>query len=228
MGAIKAQIEAIRTTPDAVALLNGDLLNWATKASISDCYAERYTPMEEMQLAADLLSPIRDKIIGATPGNHERRAYRAEGVDVTQLVCKELGIADRYSRESLVVFLRLGRDASSRNHNRPVCYTLYANHGSGGGRREGGKANRLADMASIVDADIYIHSHTHMPMIMRQAYYRTCQSNSSVQRADRLYINTAATLDYGGYGELAEYKPSSTKSPIILLSGTCKHAEAVL
>ena len=32
------------------------------------------------------------------------------------------------------------------------------------------KAIRLADMASIVDADIYIHSHTHLPMIMKQAY----------------------------------------------------------
>ena len=42
---------------------------------------------------------------------------------------------------------------------RQMCYTIYTTHGRGGGRKEGAKAIRLADMASIVDADIYIHSH---------------------------------------------------------------------
>ena len=112
--------------------------------------------------------------------------------------------------------------------NVQVCYTIYCTHGSGGGRKEGAKAIRLADMASIIDADIYIHSHTHLPMIMKQGYYRVSLSNSSVARIDKLFVNTSAMLEYGGYGEAFEYKPSSQHCPIIYLDGNIKRLEAKL
>ena len=81
------------------------------------------------------------------------------------------------------------------------------------------KAIRLADMASIVDADVYIHSHTHLPMIMKQGFYRTCEANRSVAPVSKLFVNTAAALDYGGYGEIQEYKPTSKDTPVIYLDG---------
>ena len=81
------------------------------------------------------------------------------------------------------------------------------------------KAIRLADMASIVDADVYIHSHTHLPMVMKQGFYRTCEANRSVAPVSKLFVNTAAALNYGGYGEIQEYKPTSKDSPVIYLDG---------
>ena len=33
-------------------------------------------------------------------------------------------------------------------------------------RKEGAKMIRLADMTTVVNTDIYIHSHTHLPAIM--------------------------------------------------------------
>ena len=101
-------------------------------------------------------------------------------------------------------------------------------HGSGGGRKEGATAIRLADMSSIVDADIYIHSHTHLPMIMKQSYHRIDKSNSMVRIVEKLYVNTAANLNYGGYGEAQEFKPSSKTSPVIYLSGKKKEMLARL
>ena len=101
-------------------------------------------------------------------------------------------------------------------------------HGSGGGRKEGAKAIRLADMASIIDCDFYIHSHTHLPMVMKQAYHRIDTANSAVALADKLFVNTAANLNYGGYGEAQEFKPSSKDTPTIYLSGTKKYMEAKL
>ena len=77
-------------------------------------------------------------------------------------------------------------------------------------------------MASIVDADIYIHSHTHLPMIMKQAFYRTDMSNCIVKPVDKLFVNTAAKLKYGGYGQTFEYKPSSIATPTIYLNGERK------
>lgn len=224
MESIKAKIEHIKNTPNAVCILNGDLLNNATKTSVSDSYAEEHTPMQQVEMCVDLLGPIANKVICCCGGNHEKRTWNKEGIDIMKVVALQLGFADKYSPTSCFVFLRVGMN----DHKRPVCYMLHCTHGSGGGRREGSKVNRLADMASIIDADIYIHSHTHLPMIMKQAFYRTSPANSSVAKADKLFINTSALLDYGGYGEAFEFKPSSKDNPVIRLSGVKKFFDATL
>jgi hypothetical protein len=83
-------------------------------------------------------------------------------------------------------------------------------------------------MASIVDTDIYIHSHTHLPMTMKQAYHRIDTRSSTVALVTKLFVNTAANLNYGGYGEAQEFKPSSKDTPVIYLSGKKKSFEARL
>ena len=104
-------------------------------------------------------------------------------------------------------------------HRRQL-YTIYVTHGSGGGRREGGKVSKLADLASIVDADIYIHAHTHLPLIFKESFFRVSASNSSVAPAEKLFVNTSAALNYGGYGDTQGFKPASTRAPVIYLCGT--------
>ena len=63
-------------------------------------------------------------------------------------------------------------------------------------------------------------------MIMKQRYYRTSPGNSSVQCIERLFVNTGATLEYGGYGQAKEFKPASMASPVITLEAARKHATA--
>lgn len=227
MELIKERIEAVKNNEKAYVILNGDIVNNATKTSVSDCYAEELSPMEQISRFVELFEPIKDKIIAITSGNHENRTYNKEGVDITGLCARQLGLQDVYSKTSALIFLRVGKQSLKR-HNRPVCYVIHCLHGSGGGRKEGAKAIRLADMASIVDADIYIHSHTHLPMTMKQGFYRTDTSNSTFAIVDKLFVNTAASLNYGGYGEAFEFKPSSKDTPIIHLSGKKKHFTASL
>jgi hypothetical protein len=108
-------------------------------------------------------------------------------------------------------------------------YTAYVTHGSaGGGRKEGGKVNRLADLASIVDADIYIHAHTHLPVVFKEAFFRVNGGNSSVALVDKLFVNVAASLNYGGYGDKQGFKPASKRSPVIHLDGRDHDMWAVL
>lgn len=224
---IKAQISYIKDTPNAYVICNGDLMNNATKNSVSDCYAEVIPPMEQLQTLCTLLEPIKDKILMFTQGNHEARTYRSDGIDLTALLAKQLGLYERYAREGGVVFLRVGH-SNAHARDRQICYTIYCTHGSGGGRKEGAKAIRLADMASIVDTDIYIHSHTHLPMVMKQNFYRIDTSNSAVAEINKLFVNTSAQLKYGGYGQTYEFKPANTNSPIIYLNGTKKEFTARL
>lgn len=228
---VEEQIKRIADDPHGIVLLNGDLLNTALRHSVSDVYGETLKPIDQIITLVNLLAPIKQKIIGATTGNHEARVYRYDGIDIMRLACRELGIEDKYHPDGVLVFLRFGKANQHGRHatgNPRQLFTIYATHGSGSGRKEGAKAIRLADMASIVDADIYVHSHTHLPMVMRESYFRPCLGNSSVQKVDKLFVNTAGTLEYGGYGQQQEFKPSSTAAPIIHLHAKKARATATL
>ena len=58
---IKDTLNYIKDTPNAYAILNGDLMNNATKTSVSDCYAEVMKPQEQLQIILPLwqLLPVQ-------------------------------------------------------------------------------------------------------------------------------------------------------------------------
>ena len=212
------RIEYIKNTPNAYCILDGDLMDTAIASSIGDTYAANLQPMEQLKHCVKIFEPIKDKILAVLPGNHENRVYKSDGIDLTEIMSAQLGISDRYSPTTALLFIRFGK-GNSKQHHRPQLYTIYVTHGSGGGRREGGKVNRLADLASIVDADAYIHGHVHLPLVFKESFFRVSGSNSSVALVDKLFVNTAASLNYGGYGDKAGFKPASKRSPIIYLNG---------
>ena len=221
-------LDYLKNNPNAYAILNGDLMDAAIKTSIGDVYQASIQPMEQLKQCVKLFEPVKGKILAVTDGNHERRISRNDNISLTEIMCQQLGIGDLYCPTAVLLFIRVGQ-MSSQKHNLPVCYTIYCSHGAGGGgRTAGGKINRLVDMAAIVDADIYIMSHVHQPAVLRTAYYRVSASNSSVQKVDKLFINTSAALNYGGYGELALYRPASTQTPLLFLNGRRKEATATL
>lgn len=229
------RIEYVKNTPTAYCILNGDIIDNATRSSIGDTYSQELTPMNQLKRAVEIFEPIKDKILCITHGNHENRTYKSEGINLSALIAGQLGLSERYTSTSAILFVRVGesaegfRETNGSGRRRQICYTIYTLHGSGGGRKEGGKINRLADLASIIDADIYIHSHTHLPVIMKQAFYRIDLRNSSVGIADKLFVNTASNLDYeGSYGEYGAFKPNSKETPVIYLNGRKKHSKARL
>lgn len=232
MHTIQERVQRIADDPRGLCVLNGDLLNTAVRNSVSDVYSEIVPPMEQINLAVELLYPIRHRIIAADTGNHENRVYKTDGIDMMRLVCRELGVEERYAPEGVLCFLRFGEKAASERSGgrkkQPYIYSIYATHGTGGGRKEGAKAIRLADMASIVDADCYIHSHSHLPMIMKQSFFRTDVQNQKAVSVEKLFVNDASSMDYGGYGQANEFKPTSKHSPVIHLSGVSKLMKATL
>lgn len=221
---ILERIEHIKKTPNAYCILDGDLMDTAIASSIGDTYSANLQPMEQLKQCVKIFEPIKDKILGVLPGNHEGRVYKTDGLDITELMCSQLGIPERYSPTTALLFIRFGNNS----RNRPQLYTAYVTHGSGGGRREGGKVNRLADLAAIVDADIYIHAHTHLPLVFKESFFRVSGGNSSVALVDKLFVNTAASLNYGGYGDKQGYKPASKSSPVIYLDGLKRNMWAKL
>jgi predicted phosphodiesterase len=221
---IQQTLEYIKNTPNAFVMLNGDLMDTAICSSIGDTYGANLQPMEQLKTCVKLFEPIKDKILCILPGNHENRVYKTDGIDMTALMAAQLGLSERYTDTTALLFVRFGHNDKGRK----MCYTIYTTHGSGGGRKEGGKINRLADLATIVDADCYVCGHAHLPALFKERYYRPDPQNSAVACVDKLFVNTASTLDYGGYGDKQGYKPASKDNPIILLNGKEKKMRAIL
>ena len=227
---IAEDLAYIHNHDNCFCILNGDLMDCAIASSIGDTYGATLSPMDELRECVELFKPLADKgkILCVTNGNHEFRHYRTNGLDLTELMCQQLGIADRYTPTTALLFIRLG-ELSGKFHGRKVLYTMYVTHGSGGGgRKEGGKIQRLVDLSTIINANIYVHSHTHLPAIVKDSFARPDYRNSMVTYGARLYVNTSAKLNYGGYGEVGAFKPPCTDTPIIHLSGTRKEMRATI
>lgn len=216
--AVKQRIDYALQHNNAYVVLNGDLINNATKTSVSDIYSEIHSPQQAIDRAVELLTPLAKggKIIAITDGNHERRTYRNDGLSPTRIIADRLGVTDKLTDTSVCLHIALGKQQ----------YTVYATHGSGGGRMISGKMLKLDRLADICDADVYVMSHVHQPGAYRRAYYRQ-QGGKSV-KVDKLFILTAATMDYGGYADTAGMQPASTVNPIITLSGTQHFACAMV
>ena len=177
MSVIKSLIKGVHDNPNQYTVLCGDLMNTAIIGSKSDTYGETLRPSEQLERCADLLEPIKGKILAIVPGNHEERISRTAGSDMTRLLARELGLLNVYSDTTALVFL----------------------------------------MSSIIDADIYIMGHTHQPAILEQASYRVVPQRHVAVRRQQMYINTASSLTYGGYGRRGGYQPASNRYPIITL-----------
>lgn len=221
-------IQYIAETDNAYCVLNGDLMNSAITNSVSDTYKENLTPMDELALCVKIFGKIKDKILFVTGGNHEYRHYKTNGIDITRLMCQQIGIEDKYAPEGAMLFLRIGENANPEYRHRPILYTMYMTHGSGGGKKIGGKLNRVEELSGIIDADIYLHGHTHLPAVFKQCFYRVDYANSNVSLVEKTFVNANAFLNYGGYGQIGCFKPSSKSVPHIMLDGKVKKVTVTL
>ena len=226
---IMEDIAYIRDTENVFCVLNGDLMDCAIASSIGDTYAATLSPMEELRVCEELFAPIAHKILCVVPGNHERRHYKTNGIDLTRLMCRQLGIEDRYSSTTAVLFIRFGELKDKDNHHRKALYTAFVSHGNGGGRKEGAKIQRLVDLSEIIDCDIYICGHSHLEGTLKIGFVRTNSANSSFSEVTHLFVNTSAKLRYSNsYGEVLGMKVPCLDTPIIWLNGSRKESRCTI
>jgi predicted phosphodiesterase len=231
---IQSRVKSVLENENTYCIILGDILNNSTTNSVGDTYEEELTPMEQIKQATVLFEPIKHKILGVVSGNHERRSYRSDGIDLLYFMCSELKIADKYNPVANLLFVRFGsissniKESNGSGKTRKVLYTIYMTHGSAGGKLIGGKANGLQRLGGIVNSDIIIVGHTHMPMTFRESTLDIDTRNSTVISREQVFVNASAALDYEEYAETFGFKPSSKKSPVIYLGGTKKEIDIKL
>lgn len=226
MDLIKSEIKKIADTPNRYFVLDGDLLNTATKSSVSDVYTETMTPMQELNAAVELFKPIKDKCLAICSGNHENRISKETSISMMRLFARELELENIYADGSAILFLKFGQPKS--RYDRHMVYTMLMSHGSGGGSKVGSKASKLSTMSDIAVCDIYLIAHTHQPLSFKKSIYVCNHTNCTFRLVEQTFVNTASSLSYGGYGETAMYTPASNTYPVIRLHDRVKKVSVIL
>jgi hypothetical protein len=218
---LQGYIDWILANDNAYAILNGDILNTATKESVSDCYTG-LRPQEELEKAVKLLLPIKDRILASVSGNHCRRVYKSVGIDFSKLLADRLGCY--YAGDEAYLKIKVGAGINGK----PIVYTLYATHGHQGGRSVGAKVNAIAKLANTCMADLYCYSHIHTLTAHVDLYLVPDIRTNKMNEIKRTFVSSGAFLKRGGYAVTHGYPASKLGSPRIRLSGSVRDVHVSL
>ena len=207
--------------PNVYFILGGDLINNATRSSVSNIFEELYRPSEQKRMMAKILEPIRDKILCSVSGNHERRSGKdADDDPMYDIMCK-LDL-EHLHRESMA-FLKLQFGNGSGDGMRNPTYTIVVTHGAGGGMLTSGAVLRGERFGYAVDGmDALIMGHTHKPFTTSPGKIFIDPRNNKVSVKPFKVINMTSWLDYAGYSMQKMLLPTSHDLHTITLRGDRK------
>jgi len=224
LSSIKETLEYAKRTDNCWIILNGDLMNNALKTSKSDIYEETMTMEQEQETLIELLTPVKEKILVMSSGNHENRTNILCGINPLKYVASVLGILDRLCDNSYTIEISFGKLYGTNSPNK---YYIYGTHGYGGGRRIGSVANCLEDMSAIItNADLYIHSHTHRQISWTDMCLEIYKNG--IKEKQRTYYNTTAFLKYGGYAERMKLRPTCISPSVLTINAIRKQNKMLI
>lgn len=219
--AFKKHTQYVMGAPNRYVVCNGDLLNNSIKSSVGSVY-EEVRPRDQRLGVVSLLTEIKDRILCVTSGNHCERTTREVDMDPAEDVAFRLGVP--YFDFEVLLKIRLGENIAKK---RPVYYTVYVTHGSGGGQTIGAKANRLEKLQYIVMSDVYLMGHTHQAITFPGVIYVPERQCDVVTERKMWFVNGSSFINRERYAKHKNMKPQHIGSPIVLLSGTEHKVEVI-
>ena len=231
VGAIEANIKGweqftqrILQDKNAYIVILGDMMNNATKTSVSNVYEEVLRPRDQKRYLVSALSQLTERILCIVPGNHEQRNKDVDDEPLYDVACK-LDLEDMYRPNAAFLKVCFGSRNAGRKNEKPLqVYTICCTHGAGGGIYTGAAVNRNERMAMFVNADILAVGHTHKGAITKPARIEIDPYNNSVKMKTTTVISACSWLSYGGYAMRKMLLPSSAQDPenpqTLLLGGT--------
>ena len=214
-------LDWILDEPDTGLIVNGDIFNEATKTAPGMGPSDDALPFDKQRdLAAHDLAPLADagKLHALLSGNHDQRAAKASGVKVDPVgdLAKSLGVP-HLGYEGFVRWRIEGDDDAQ-------IYTGYHHHGFGGGRKRGGKVNKIHDTAHVARTDYVVMGHTH-DLFADNVTYREVLPDGRIdtRRTVVLYDGSYYDMMAGGYSADQGLPPPLIGSGTIWLHGD-KHS----
>lgn len=217
----------IEETPNSYIILGGDLINNATRNSVSNVFEETMRPREQKKLIAEMLMPIRDRILCSVSGNHERRSGKDADDDPTYDIMCKLDLEHLYRENMAFVKIRIGKKDADGMKN--PTYMLTVTHGAGGGMLTGGSVNRNERFGYVIDGmDCLIVGHTHKPFVTQPSKIKIDPYNNKVDIKPFKVVSSSSWLNYGGYAAQKMLLPSSHAPQTITLCGRKKDIKVTM
>jgi len=208
----------INETPNAYAILMGDLFETALKDSVGDVYKACYNIPQAKDLLTEKLSFISHKIIGAFDGNHEQRAIRATSESPVAHLCERLKV-DYFPNWCAYFFFQVGESRGAKDKRRPYTYTMFAHHLIGGGGTAGGKLNRVTLLKHMAQAEIYAGAHVHTKSASILKYLVPDYQHKYLVSTKETYCTTGSFMGYADYSIESMYQKPETGAVRIRLNG---------
>ncbi len=223
---LNQHIEYIKSDPEMFTFLNGDMIESVTRFSKGEIHKQAGSPGDQRDFIINLFKPIKQKILGVTQGNHERRV---EDIDIAKDIAEALDTP--YRAEGMLLKISFG-SGNEWHPNKPYVYWGYFTHGYGGARTKSAKAVKVERVGQWMHADFYVMSHDHVVNVSPDIYLypdpRTHIEKETGFRVGKLrahrkmLIKSNAFLRWGGYAEAGGFPPSDLSTVIITLDGSGK------
>lgn len=201
-GAIQANLKGwerfnqiILDDPKAYVIFLGDLMNNATKSSVSNPYEDIMRPRDQKIYLKEHLADLAkaDRILAILPGNHENRSLKDADDSPLYDVAAKLDLEDIYRDNLAVIKLNVGT-------TRLNTYMILATHGSGGGKLTGSTVNNYERFATSWEGiDIFYFGHSHKPFITKPNKISVDPIHNYVGQHDTIVTTGSSWLAYGGY-----------------------------
>lgn len=210
--------ESVLNQPNTYILLGGDMINNNTRCAVGNPFDEVIRPREQKKIMAEMLMPLRERILAGVLGNHERRSLCESDVDIMYDVFCKLDIEERYRQNLAVIKIQMG-DGKAGGKRNPT-YTIALTHGTGGGIYTGAAVNRAERFGYYIDgADALIVGHTHKPFVSQPAKLKINPYNNIITVRPFKVVSVSSWMEYGGYAAQKLLQPTIHTPQTMVLRG---------
>ena len=162
---IRRTVGRIAKEPNHYVLLMGDMADMIKLGDkrYNPEIVDRAVPMCEdlvqwqIDAVEEHLAPLRGRILAGLVGNHCATINKSYGVRPMDILANRLQFPCLGYSGFVVLTFPYGKS----NVSTAQATVIYMHHGHGGGRRRGGKVNKIEDFATCYEADVYLMGHVH-------------------------------------------------------------------
>ena len=138
----------LKTEPRMI-ILNGDILEVASKHVGDSAFKQALNVNEQLDVAYEYLRPFKDEILGISIGNHEKRMVNEFDFNPNIELAKRLGIPyDHNIHETIYI------------NGNP--FNILAMHGRGSSSKDTYLLNKIERETAQFENDIAFYGHTHL------------------------------------------------------------------
>lgn len=192
--------KSVKDEPDVYLILCGDLVQNGVRNAIGNPFDQTMSPSLQKAAMIEYLTPLKDKILCATSGNHEARTRKESDQDITYDIMCKIGLETLYRENVVFMKISIGTRQATKAKCPNVSYLFSVVHGAAGGRLTGNPVNRAEEFARTVDGlDCLIVGHSHKGTVTRPKKIVLDDKNNRVREVSSLVVGAESWMVYGGY-----------------------------